>query len=235
MDVRGSDLSYSLKRMSHAGKGRYEKTPFVGVPYNTGSTTFPKNMTNLKKRDMQYSFGTAHQFMRFSLTSAINQEPYCYVSFVKYQATRAFRTTFEGKLTKKEWTSGPRTPRTHYQTNPFVPCDDFIPSRFVMAHSDCAKFNDSKYDRAMDIAFIAMDPERVGECNDDGGITDLGDNVLQYQGGDISIGETPRPYAEREEVVDDGTLKRRRIHPNLEKFLSTKHFKKRKIDDGRKL
>ena len=33
----------------------------------------------------------------------------------------------------------------------------------------------------MDVAFVALDPERIGDAVDDGMITDLGDNVLAYK------------------------------------------------------
>lgn len=42
------------------------------------------------------------------------------------------------------------------------------PSRYVLAYDDTL----------MDIAFLSLDPERVGENVDDGGFTDFGDDVV---------------------------------------------------------
>ena len=222
LDVKGAYLDddcFSLEHMSGAGKGRYQKTPIIGVPYNNGCTTYPKKMTNAKKRQMQYSFGTVVEFMRFSFTSAINQVPFAYVSFVKYQATRGYRTTFEGKLTRREWSA---SPRDIGKANPYVPCDDFIPSRFVMAHTETHNFNNPNHNRSMDIAFIAMDPERVGEVlSDDGLVTDLGDNVLQYKGGTPHLGVDPDEVINPDLPVDE-TLGHRHIPANLQKFLKTR-------------
>jgi hypothetical protein len=195
MDLRGEENITTEQHdrydiMVQKANGRKKKTPFIGVPYNVGSTT---HRASAKKKDinkLNYSFGCPRIFMRFSCTSAINQVPFAFVDWVKFTATKFDRTTFKGKMTRAEWESGPRTrPGSH--VNPFVPCDHFIPSRFLLA-----------YETNLDVAFIGIDPERIGETIiDDAMSTDLGDNVLKYLGGD--------------------TGEENNIPANLHKFLTT--------------
>ena len=197
MDLQGQSLtaSHTYATLAEKGKGLYNKNPFIGVPYNVGSTThISKNKKLIAKQ--QKSFGCPRRFFRFSFTSAINQVPYAYVDWVNFSATKFHRTTFEGHMTKREWDTGPRT-RHNGLINPFVPCDHFIPSRFVLA-----------YETNLDIAFISMDPERVGDdiINDEK-VTDFGDNILQFMSGD--------PDEDRQ----DGVY--RNIPSSLHKFMTS--------------
>jgi len=177
------------------GKGLYNKNSFIGVPYNVGSTKHrPKNKKVIATQ--QKSFGCPRRFIRFSFTSAIDQVPYVYVDWAIFTATTFHRTTFEGHITTREWETGPRT-RKNSLINPFVPCDHLMPSRFVLA-----------YETNLDVAFISLDPERLGDIIiNDAKVTDFGDNILQYLGGD--------PEEDRE----DGHY--RNIPSNLRKFMTS--------------
>jgi hypothetical protein len=66
-------------------------------------------------------------------------------------------------MSQQEWDTGPSA-KTHL--SPFVTMDDIIASRFVLAYD------------SLDVAFLSIDPERVGENVDDGMFVDFGDNVL---------------------------------------------------------
>ena len=66
-------------------------------------------------------------------------------------------------MTNNEWTTGPSIKPNICS---FVTTDDMTPSRFVMA-----------YDEG-NIAFLSLDPERVGENVDPGTFTDFGDDIV---------------------------------------------------------
>ena len=201
MTVKGENTLSTLQRMSEHGRGRYDRSTFIGVPYNTGNTSYPKTYTPKQKSIMAYSFGTMNYFFRFSFTSAINLIPFACVNWVEFEATRFSRTTFEGNVTSKEWWAGPQS-RVYNGLNPYVPLSDLIPSRFAMAYKDLSAIVPRRPHNVstVDVAFIAMDPERVGDINDDGVVTDLGDNELRYNGG--------KPFLEADEIVD-GTITRK--------------------------
>jgi hypothetical protein len=197
IDLRGQTLTSSdtYAALAEKGKGQYNKNPFIGVPYNVGSTTHQsKNKKVIATQ--QRSFGCPRRFFRFSFTSAIYHVPYAYVDWAAFKATTFHRTTFEGNMTKREWETGPRT-RSRSLVNPFVPCDHFMPSRFVLA-----------YETNLNIAFISLDAERIGDdIISDAKVTDFGDNILQYMGGD--------PDEDRQ----DGLY--RNIPSNLRKFMTS--------------
>ena len=64
----------------------------------------------------------------------------------------------------------PSGPRCRENICPFVTLDDIEPSRFVLA-----------YDDNYDVAFVGLDPKRLGESTDDGTMTDFGDNKTRYK------------------------------------------------------
>jgi len=185
---RDVEVPPTYKWLAERGKGRFDKSPFIGVETNVGSTShhFPAS-----KKDQQYSFGCPRFFFRFNLTSAITEVPYAYVDWSNFIATNFYRTTFEGHLTPHAWENGPLT-RLRGNINPFICCEEFIASRFVLA-----------YKPNLDVAFIALDPQRVGNgIIDNGMLSDLGDNVLEY--------------------IADGEVKSfQKLPDNLCKFLKT--------------
>ena len=76
-------------------------------------------------------------------------------------------------MSATEWTRGPNTSALpkKLKCNPFVSLDDFLPSRFALA-----------YKTNLDISFLALDPERIGDTlMTSGEQTDLGDEVLTYR------------------------------------------------------
>ena len=73
-----------------------------------------------------------------------------------------------------------------------VTLDDFVPSRFAIA-----------FDHILDVAFVALDPERIGEAVDDGMMTDLGDNVLTYKT-NFTVNDRVNATEEEEEDVSVG-------------------------------
>ena len=141
------------------------KIPFIGVPYNVGSSSrHPNNsVTNHKAL---YSFGCPRYFFRLDITSQVDDVPYAFVDWCRYRAKTSTTTYFEGSITENEWLHGPSC---NTNLSPFITVDDILPSRFVMAYED---------DTFDIIAFLSLDPERLGDNVDDGIITDFGDNVL---------------------------------------------------------
>ena len=112
-------MSRHLNKTNH-------KISFLAIRDNVGSTTFafPEPTP-----DMQHSFGVPRYLFRYNLTSAICQQPYGYVHWSIFKVSKCFRTSFEGTMTNREWTSGPKE-RPHI--SPFCYLEDVIPSRFAL-------------------------------------------------------------------------------------------------------
>jgi len=186
----------SLAQMADNPKGRRNKIPFLGLPRNVGST---KHWNPRDKITQQYSFGRPMCFLRFNFTSVISDVPYVMMDWVRFTATAFHRTTFEGHVSDREWNRVP----THDTSgcNPFVAVDEILPSRFVLAYKD-----------NLDIGFISLDPERVGDTVHDGQQTDMGDDLLQYKGGYPVY--TNRTIPDKP-TFESGFL----VHPNVATFL----------------
>ena len=80
-----------------------------------------------------------------------------------------------GHITHSEWTTGPIT---RPNVNPFISLDSILPSKFVLAYERTDKFLHSH--QKLDVAFVSLDTERLGENTDDGCCSDFGDNKLRY-------------------------------------------------------
>ena len=117
------DISKHLNKANH-------KVSFVVIRDNVGSTTFeghpaPENIPQC----MQHSFGIPRLFFRFNLTSAISAQPYAYVHWARFEMHTSHRASFEGTISRNEWTTGPIQ---RENINPFCYVEDIIPSRFAL-------------------------------------------------------------------------------------------------------
>jgi hypothetical protein len=137
----------------------------MAIRDNVGSTTFAAPQPT---PDMQHSFGVPRFFFRFNMTSAISQQPYGYVHWSMFKISKCYRTSFEGTMTRNEWSTGPIE---RPGISPFCYIEDVIPSRFALGFdSDALQFQ-----------FMAIDPERVGLQNIEvPQVCDFGDNELDY-------------------------------------------------------
>ena len=159
--------------MASHKKGKKYRLPFIGTANNFDNCT--THYDNDLRHEQNYSFGCPRYFFRFDLTSAINSIPIAYCDWVQFIATKFTRTTFMGLITYGEWTSGPIK---RVNVNPFISLDTILPSRFVMAYEKTDKF--LHIHQKLDVAFISLDIERLGDNTDDGCCSDFGDNKLRY-------------------------------------------------------
>ena len=163
----------SFKTMATNPLQRSNRTPFIGVPYNVGSTT-PWDRRD--KSISQASFGRVRSFFRFNFTSAISELPFAIVKWCNYTVTGSSRHVWEGFLTEDTWNEeDPTDSIDDYPHNPFVQVEEFLPSRFVMT-----------YDKNFDVSFVALDQERLGPLAGEGPTTDMGDDILHFSNGKAS-------------------------------------------------
>jgi hypothetical protein len=77
-------------------------------------------------------------------------------------------------MAEDEWKNGPAS---RQDCNPFASLDDIQPSRFALAYGPIELIRGQ---RRVNIGFLALDPERLGDGVDDGQIQDFGDNCLNF-------------------------------------------------------
>jgi hypothetical protein len=159
--------------MSTNKKGKRFRIPFVGTQTNFDKCT--THFDNSLRDEQNYFFGCPRYFFRFDFTSAISSIPIAYCDWVQFITTKFTRTTFMGHISHAEWTTGPiKRPGV----NPFITLDSILPSRFVLAHERTDNFLHNH--QKLDVAFVSLDTERLGDNIDDGCCSDFGDNKLRY-------------------------------------------------------
>ena len=189
-----SDMDYPTYDImsKHLNKTNH-KVSFLGVRQNVGCTTFTASEP---RDDMQHSFGIPRFFFRFNLTSDISNQPYGYVNWSMFKIHRCHRSSFEGSMTRREWTTGPTT---RHNINPFCYIEDVIPSRFALGFDV----------ETLDCCFMAVDPERVGLHNIEvPQVCDFGDNELDYmtRSGHVANKCNTEPEDENDDVCDDDSV-----------------------------
>ena len=76
-----------------------------------------------------------------------------------------------GFISHNEWITGPLT---RDKVCPYVRVSEIEPSRFLLA------YDNEENPINVDVSFVALDPERLGDLVDDGVCLDFGDNILRY-------------------------------------------------------
>ncbi len=118
-------------------------------------------------------------FYRESLTSAIVKTPMVYVQWVPFILEKQNRTTFNGRISVAHWKEWPPTVG---RLNSNISTKTLKPSRFALAYIPPTHLS-----LFVEVAFIALDAECLGELNDDSYTTDFGDNKFPYYRGNTSI------------------------------------------------
>ena len=125
------DISKELKQNLHDPISKLIinsklKVPILGVKRETGSTSWHDE----KLREAQrYAFGIPRWFTRFNFTSAINDVPFAYISWIKFTVENSPNNNYiQGYIGAQEWNDGPFIHRTD-NINPFCSLDYIIPSR----------------------------------------------------------------------------------------------------------
>ena len=127
-------------------------------------------------------------FYRGTLTSAIVKTPMVYVQWVPFDLLKQNRTTFNGLISIADWNEWPT--RT-VAINSNISTKTLKPSRFALAYIPPTDL--SVY---VEVAFIALDAECLGELNQDNYTADFGDNKFPYYQGNISVRLEEQPFDE---------------------------------------
>jgi hypothetical protein len=131
------DIAGHLNKSNH-------KISFLASRDDVGSTKYPRDIlvedVNKPREEWKpptewnHSFGVPRFFFRLNLTSAMSNLPYAYVNWAMFALDACHRTSFEGQMTRNEWTTGPIE---RENINPFCYLEDILPSRFALGAFLC--------------------------------------------------------------------------------------------------
>jgi hypothetical protein len=148
-------------------------------------------------------------FYRGSLTSAIVKTPMVFVQWVPFILDKKDRTTFNGRVRVAHWN---KWPIENTKLNPNISTKTLKPSRFALAF--IPPTNLSIY---VDVAFIALDAECLGELNADNFTSDFGDNKFPYYCGNSSI--RLQEQLDREEEDEELAFKESEEYEQLKSYI----------------
>ena len=115
-------------------------------------------------------------FFRGHFTSGVVGPTMACVKWINFILDTRDRTTFIGRIRLTEWNTWPL--QTSTSKNQFISTTTLQPSRYALAYTPTT--NLSVY---VDVAFIALDAENLGEISSDQFTTDFGDNKFPYYKG----------------------------------------------------
>jgi uncharacterized membrane protein YgcG len=181
---QGKDINYSqMKSMT-------KNNNFISCSYRVGSNTGHDDR----------SYGRVNSFFRINFTSACDDIPTTAVDWVQYRHISHTRTSCTGRMGIHEWQTGPSA---HPDCNPFVSLDDIVPSRFAMAFGPLEGEGGARQ-QWLQISFLALDSERIGDGVDDAKFQDFGDDCLGlYMPTKHKIREKNDTEESSEEASDD--------------------------------
>ena len=138
--VKGVDIScFPIKDINNELKGANQhdafkdliltdklRVPILGVKRDVNTTEYfdPTHKTE----SHLISFGIPRWFFRFSFTSAINDVPYAYLSWIKFTLHEKSNSCVVGHMSASEWNNGPFISKND-NINPFCAIDYIFPSR----------------------------------------------------------------------------------------------------------
>ena len=129
-------------------------------------------------------------FFRGHFTSGVVGPTMACVKWINFILDTRDRTTFIGRIRLTEWNTWPL--QTSTSKNQFISTTTLQPSRYALAYTPTTHL--SVY---VDVAFIALDAENLGEISSDQFTTDFGDNKFPYYKGRASY------HLQNEEEDDD--------------------------------
>ena len=125
-----------------------------------------------------FHFAMPRYFFRGQCTSGIVNIAMACVKWIPFILDKRDRNTFIGRIQKSNWNAWPLILSDNFQ---FISTATLQPSRYALAYMPPNQL--SVY---VDIAFIALDAENLGESSEDKFTTDFGDNKLPYYKGRAS-------------------------------------------------
>ena len=105
--------------------------------------------------------------------------PVCCVQWIKFQPHVIKRNCAIGTINMCDWLSWD----AHPKMSSFIAFNDLQPTRYAMSYIE--ESNHNAY--TVQVAFIALDSENLGELVNDGFHTDFGDNKFPYYKGNTNV------------------------------------------------
>ena len=121
-------------------------------------------------------FGMVKYFFRFDNTSGVQSVPLCAVQWIHFDVIKDTINCVIGRIAMPSWHETMPHPIAALRNMPFISFNDLQPSRYALSYIP----NPNRRAYWMEVAFMALDSEKLGEHVDDAFHYDFGDNLFPH-------------------------------------------------------
>ena len=158
-------------------------------------------------------------FFRLDYTSAVQSVPVCAVHWIHFNIVKDSNNCTIGQIPMQSWHEW--MPHPTLKNQPFISFNDLQPSRFALSY--VPNLNRRAY--WMEVAFLALDSEKLGEHVEDAFHYDFGDNMFPHFKGNRKTKSVfeEQDGSDDEDLEEDeekeAGIKRRRALSKLKQFI----------------
>ena len=167
------------------------------------------NLITLNILGVKY-FGVIKYFFRLDYTNAVQSIPICAVQWIQFNVVKDTINCVIGQIPMQSWHE--LMPHPILKNKPFISFNDLQPSRFALSY--IPNLNRRAY--WMEVAFMALDSEKLGEHVDAAFYNDFGDNIFpQFKGNR----KTKSVFEEQDESDEEGEEESSKRLSSLKEFI----------------
>ncbi len=119
-------------------------------------------------------FGVVKYFFRLDYTNAVQSVPICAVQWIHFNVVKSSINCVIGHIPMQSWHE--LLPHPILKKQPFISFNDLQPSRFAFSYGP----NDNRQAYWMEVAFLALESEKLGEHVEDAYHLDFGDKMFHH-------------------------------------------------------
>jgi hypothetical protein len=155
-------------------------------------------------------FGVIKYFFRLDYTNAVQSIPICAVEWIQFNVVKDTINCVIGQIPMQSWHE--LMPHPILKNKPFISFNDLQPSRFALSYIP----NPNRRSYWMEVAFMALDSEKLGEHVDAAFYNDFGDNIFPPFKGNR---KTKSVFEEQDKSDDEGEEESSKRLSSLKEFI----------------
>ena len=167
-------------------------------------------------------FGMVKYFFRLNYTNGVQSVPICAVQWIDFNMEKDSINCIIGRIPMSSWNE--LIPHPTLKNKPFISFNDLQPSRFALSYIP----NKNKHAYHMEVSFMALDSEKLGEHVDDAYHFDFGDNMFPHYKGNR---KTKSVFEEQDEDDSDSELEESELQVRRKTLNKLKEFMPQSILD----
>ncbi len=156
-------------------------------------------------------------FFRLEYTSGVQSVPLCAVQWIEFNVVKDTINCVIGQIPMQSWNEITPHPLARLRNVPFISFNDLQPSRFALSYLP----NPNQRSYWMEVAFIALDSEKLGEHVEDAYYLDFGDNIFPLYKANRKTKSVfeEEDGSDEEDLEEEENILRRNTLTNLKQYI----------------